>query len=365
MQSNSKSLDLLGYVRFVLALAVTAFHLWTPAFPDAGRHSVAGFFCLSGFLMTLIANEVYRDRPAAFIGNRVLRLYPTYLVCLAMVYAICSLFPVPPQSPPVYIPMPTQGSDWFKQLSLVSSANFAVGPMGGRVLTTAWSLEIEVIFYAVIGLCTYRSLFLTTLGFIVSLTVALLGLFHVVPVQFYWSVLGTGFFFFGGSLAYFAGKQLRLGRAAWPVVASAGGVFCLATFALPFTSALEDYGGVRPHLYLLISGGAMVVLLTALSTIRGPVVSMPGAAFLGKMSYPIFLLHKGIAVPVVEFNGVGNPFATFAISLPFTLAISALVVCAVETPVERLRQRLRRGRMLSVCVDSDSPSSAPLTQHAA
>ena len=352
MSTTPRSLDALGYVRFMLALAVAAFHLWTPAFPDAGRHSVAGFFCISGFLVTLIANKAYKDRPAAFIGNRILRLYPTYLVCLAIAYVICRIFPVPPLSPPVTIPMPVVLSDWFKQFSLISSLNFAMGPMGGRILTTAWSLEVEIVFYAVIGLCTYRSVFLTVLGFVTSLTVALLGLYQVVPVQFYWSAMGTGFFFFGGSLAYFAGQKLELGRAAWPLSALALLVFCSSTFGLPWTSELADYATARPHLYLLISGGAMVALLAALSSIKEPVMHMPGAAFLGRMAYPIFLLHKCIAVPVVEQIGVSNPFAIFALSMPFTLAASALVIYAVELPLETLRQRVRAGRKSSPATDA-------------
>jgi peptidoglycan/LPS O-acetylase OafA/YrhL len=341
MHKNADSLKLLGYVRFLLALSVAAFHLWTPVFPDAGRHSVVGFFCISGFLVTMIANQVYFDRPGAFLSNRILRLYPTYLACLAIAYGICIFYPETIQHPPVTIPMPSGVLGWLKQFSLVSNLNFAVGPVGGRILTQTWSLEVEIAFYAIIGLCTYRSVLLTAVGFVISLTVALLGLYQVLPVQFYWSAMGTGFMFFGGSLAYFAGQKLNLGRAAWPLVTISAIVFLTAVYGLPYTVTLADYATPRPHLYLLVSAASMSVLLAALSSIKETGFRMPGAVFLGRLAYPVFLLHKCVAVPFVAWLGDSERFAIFALSTPVTIALSLLVILAIETPIERARRWVR------------------------
>ena len=58
MARAKDGLAYLGFFRLTLAITVAAYHLWTAMFPDAGRNAVAGFFCISGFLITKIANEI-------------------------------------------------------------------------------------------------------------------------------------------------------------------------------------------------------------------------------------------------------------------------------------------------------------------
>src|SRR5438067_9448137 len=69
-----------GYLRFVLASLVVANHVWLPTANRVGLHAVAGFFVISGYLMTMVINEVYTDLSgfARYLANRFLRIFPLY-----------------------------------------------------------------------------------------------------------------------------------------------------------------------------------------------------------------------------------------------------------------------------------------------
>lgn len=81
----------LNLLRLVMASGVIWFHAYpltqTPI-PDIRLHRwleegwVDGFFVLSGYLV--VGSWLRRPRPGAYLRNRLLRLYPAFLVCLAL-----------------------------------------------------------------------------------------------------------------------------------------------------------------------------------------------------------------------------------------------------------------------------------------
>src|SRR5690348_586439 len=73
-------------IRYVLALIVADTHLWPIGFGWAGWQAVFAFYALSGYLMTRVLHQRYGFGPvgtASFLANRVLRLWPAYLVVVA------------------------------------------------------------------------------------------------------------------------------------------------------------------------------------------------------------------------------------------------------------------------------------------
>ena len=81
----------LNFLRLVFALAVIVSHTWPVggygsdpeiAGLDLGTWAVAGFFAISGYL---IANSRLHLSIDMFLIRRVLRIYPGYLVCLAVI----------------------------------------------------------------------------------------------------------------------------------------------------------------------------------------------------------------------------------------------------------------------------------------
>lgn len=308
-------------------------------FPDAGRHAVMGFFAISGFLITKISNEVYRDRPGAFLLNRALRIYPTYWMCLILTLAVAVAFPGTVEKQAwLAMPWPQTASGWF--------TNLFVFDMGSnvRTITQTWSLYIELILYLVIGLATFRSLALTLLGFTISLGWALYGMFHMTWYPFYFYPMGTAFVFFSGSLAYFASKRFIVPT---PLVIGCFAAYAIAMFGLPNLMRVEQYAGPVPHLFLFISVTSMAVILTAAPTMPKVSPRLEAASrWIGEFSYPVFLLHLTCAVPIVAMFGPNRPLAFFG-SLAICAVLSYFIIQA-ERSIDKLRNTIRANKPLQI-----------------
>jgi peptidoglycan/LPS O-acetylase OafA/YrhL len=67
----------------------------------------------------------------------------------------------------------------------------------------------------------------------------------------------------------------------------------------------------------------------------------PFGAIAGAVSYPLFLSHYSVGAVVAGLTGLGVGWPMFFAALPPTLALSWLLVVAVERPVQRFRSSLR------------------------
>ena len=93
MTNNSQSqYRFLGTFRFTLALAVAISHFQESLIPDGvdvhqkilARTAVFLFFVLSGYVLAEAMNLFYLGRITQFIINRSLRIFPPFLVALAI-----------------------------------------------------------------------------------------------------------------------------------------------------------------------------------------------------------------------------------------------------------------------------------------
>lgn len=87
----------MGFYRFILAVIVVMFHFG--GFSSlAGRSAVFGFYCISGYLMTLVIDKVYSKMEygvLAFYVNRALRIYPLYLFYMICTFLAIRLYGIP------------------------------------------------------------------------------------------------------------------------------------------------------------------------------------------------------------------------------------------------------------------------------
>ena len=143
---------MLGLFRYLLAMMVVLSHLWPWTAWWQGTYAVFGFYVISGYLMTLVLNGSYSGRGGwkRYGLNRLLRIFPPYLfvllLSLVLVFLAPGLATVPVAMELTFgqvVRSPDTLGDWFANLTLVlpwSNGNLAV--------SQAWSLRIELVFYA-------------------------------------------------------------------------------------------------------------------------------------------------------------------------------------------------------------------------
>jgi peptidoglycan/LPS O-acetylase OafA/YrhL len=152
----------MGTLRFILALSVAFSHVGLPFGFLTSEIAVQSFFVISGFYMALVLHEKYRSGSYfLFISNRLLRLFPAYLVLLILSLAVADKWKSILALDPI-------GSAYFivTQLVIVGQETyfFLIVKDGGLAFTLhpagvpnllytfapipqAWTLALEIYFY--------------------------------------------------------------------------------------------------------------------------------------------------------------------------------------------------------------------------
>jgi peptidoglycan/LPS O-acetylase OafA/YrhL len=304
-----------------------------------GHTAVAGFMVLSGFIFVQ-GTAGHEVRYGAFLRNRLLRIYPMYL--LVAVFALSA----------------TQGSFSLSRLVLLvlPLANYTV-PVG--VLSAmAWTVGVEFQFYLVFPLLL-RLTEAEGEGWLIRaiLLALLLRLFAVLAgadAQWmsYWTIAGRIDQFLLGMLA-----GLRFARrppgGGWPPLVIAG----TALWALLYLFHLA--GGWPLHVWWKAVwpdaealGWAGVILSWQGIAGRLPAPVARGLEGIGRISFSIYLLHFAVIWTLGAHGWLLRPFAsagadalltTALLALPLVLGLSAFTYATVERPFMALRRRYVAG----------------------
>lgn len=329
-------------LRFFLAFNVVFFHLWNAAAPGAGPVAVLGFFFISGFLITQIVQEVYAAprRPWAFLLNRILRIYPQYLsaLCLGLVAIYC--YPDVASHINGYLRIPVGAGEWVPQLAI-----FGLYESDVRILPATWSLGTELYFYLLIGLVTARSRNSSIALCLVSLPVGVLCALKILPFDFYGHPIGNGFVFALGSVAYFYRNSVQIRTQIFMLSCAA---YLAHIYAIP---ALEHVDVDNANLAGSVLPFALILLYLFQHEMRQPSAAQI-ANVLGKIAYPMFLLHWAICVIISAwvFHGSasydmrtqreGGEY--FLVMLFVLLLCSLLFYGFIDQPIEKYRKIIRR-----------------------
>ena len=357
--------DPVGFIRLLLALAVFNSHY--PLMEDwsivDGHEAVLTFFAISGFYMALILDTAYAS-PRAFYRARMASLYPQYLFALGLAITLLLTLGVHPYTTSAkflaFLSHPGslllslwswltlfgqelffclgQGTDGV--LHFVGSTREAIWRQ--MPLVQAWSLSLEVAFYALAPLLVRlrsRTLFLLAAA---SLALKI--------YLFFGPLYGTGFtirffpaefwLFASGILAYRV--HVRLDDESSPL-----DWFLLIVLVGLVLTADDVVEEAEPFFLPLAALAAMPFVFRAFRR-------LPLDRLAGKISYPFYLLHF---TAIALFEKFLEEPAGWIILL-FTLAGAILSHLFFSQGMKHLRRILRLRPSLSL-TPVPVPAAAP------
>lgn len=350
-----------GAYRLFLALLVFTQHALEPIAPawlaaaltpfEVGTVAVLMFFTLSGFIVTEAAVEFYGGRPGAFFLNRMLRIYPSYLVALAITIVIA--FAMDFAGLHDILRKHVISDPKFSPTEIIANA-LAILPGGKTILNSAgamplidvaWALRVELMFYFV--------MFLTLLGAQWSATaakywLAAAGLLALLA----WTATHepgqaglyefAPFFVAGAALYVVQRSRTREGRVVALLLAIAGS---LASFAYVFDRPVVTIAGIydRSLVGQLILFAVLFAIWLVLA-FRIDHGERPGLVaadrFLGELTYPLYLLHT-MASLIVDALVPAPGTGAYLLALAASLASAVIATATYEAGIGRLRARVR------------------------
>jgi len=338
------------------ALFVAIFHTWqwsNPVFNDTlswlpfiarGDKAVPIFVTLSGLLIhRSLARVQAIDSLRTYISRRFLRLFPVYFA--TVVVSLVFLGPFQINLPKI-------------QYALIETFMLRSFGFPGFINPQAWSLYVEVLFYATAPIFVVASYKRPVLWALLALAVFSLG-DAVGPRE-----LGLWKYFLFGCIASQAIARITLGQVSAAVMVVAG----LAIIAYDISGGHDwiaksimrlSGGGVvirggHPAYTLTLGLGVVMVTVGAVqSSLFCRLLEVTPLRALGSISYSLFMWHSFMIVInfPITFNGLGAPVTIaplppamptwylLAVVVPALLMVSSISYLLLERPFLLMRRR--------------------------
>lgn len=309
----------MGALRLFLALSVVAGHTQSTVFGYHGIgawYAVNFFFIISGFYMSMVLNEKYRDvNPILFYKSRVLRLFPVYyvgiLISLVVSFDMIANFWASLSGNMKFFFVFQNLFVFGQDLSYLVTAT----PVGFSINPPAWSLAVELGFYFVAPYIVKepKRLFLFILfGSVYLMAITRLdfpidaaGIFASTQLyHFNYYFYPSSFVFFGcGALTYHLSKgNLNVSYL----------TMLLLVFLLSFTKTEMPFW----HLFFVCLAIPPLFKITSNNRVD---------RIIGELSYPAYILHFPILRLLMPFTKTHPQYFDF-----LTLGSSvAIIACAL------------------------------------
>lgn len=350
----------MGLFRVLLAISVVMSHFINRNAPFyqgfGGTNSVEIFFLISGFYIALILDKTYKSKRLFYV-NRILRLYPIYFIVCLLTLALSlfrrgfaeNLFDYSPFVLMIstFSNLTLIGTDWLMFFDTSNGGiHFTSSVLTGDRMRDllwigpAWSLGIEITFYALAPmLCKLRSRLLLP-AIVVLVTIRIL--FNQSGLNFAESPFDSRFFPF--ELPYFlvgiilyrlkrdskSDLKIKL-KHLYPSL-----IICYVAF-----------GFVQQNLNLS-RNASMTILITIASAI---VLFSEHSEFdrkFGELSYPIYISHVlvsqayGFTITgfTKKFSVLENNHVSVLLQV-LAVLIASFVLLQLADPIEKLRDKNR------------------------
>ena len=312
-----------------------------------GGLAVLVFFSLSGFVITEAADCVYRDRAAAFLANRLLRIMPHFVLAVALAMLAHETF------------LLAEGTRlWRSQPSFPADIGFAPRnillnfagalPLANKLidynfLDIAWAVRVEMAFYFAIFLALLLGrtrLGTHGFGWILACMLVLVAPMFVLAVTRSDNALAYAPYFVFGSALYFA-----ISRCRWGLLMTMLSIPAMVWQYL-VTSITVPLLGAPPVSFWanLAILAALMAMLTTLSVIHISKLRRTDQV-LGSFTYPLYLYHEVVLVFVLTCTA-GYSYGVFAGAMAASMIVACLMTGAVNSLVNRYRDRVR-GRQVT------------------
>jgi len=268
--------------------------------------------------------------------NRFLRIYPTYWAIALFSLINIMLFPSIADHLNTALNLPTRDIDAVAQITIVGLHKF-VYLNQTRFVPPAWSLNIELMYYAAIALLLGRSVYISGIWWIASLALAAKCLWTGDTHTAYFTTWGP-------SICFSTGAMLSHFRNRTPKILNSGLAKSMTIALIIMAGFLHDAVptlGILPILYSVIPITSMAILSCQHNWKNRYVVYTD--RFLADLSYPMFLLHWPVAVLIagIGLSGANPSLRLLAISIPVTIAASVVINRVVEEPIRAARSVVR------------------------
>lgn len=334
--NRSKRLVELDALRGIAAMLVVMFHVTTrydslfghttpPVLSVPwGHYGVNLFFMISGFVIFMTLHNV--KRPLDFIVSRFSRLFPAFWVAVFLTFSLTHLLDLPGKAVDI--------ATALKNLIMIHGM-FKIPDVDG----VYWTLEIEIIFYAMAFLL-YMVSWMGRVHLVLLVLIALRLIYFIAPR------------YFGLELSWMFSHLLILPYIAW----FACGIVVHRFVTFPTEAPKRDWLVIIAAIGQLavVEGGAIGILAIALSfvlwaasTNKLPILGNPILAWLGAISYTLYLLHENIGWGVMyqlERLGLATNLSILA-AIAVVLTLATTLTWTVERPAMTWLRGMYRRRV--------------------
>ncbi|KRR27867.1 hypothetical protein CQ14_08485 [Bradyrhizobium lablabi] len=349
--SDDRYFPAIDGLRAIAVLMVLVFHFDLLELSQGGFTGVDVFFVISGFLITsIISRQINADSFSlgSFYLNRIRRLAPALLATLLIVF-LAGLVCLYPSNLIELSKQAIVAQTYVANIYYWRTVNYFGLDSSSAFLLHTWSLAVEEQFYLIYPLfliLIYRYarrhiwqiiLAIFFLSFFLNVLFVQLkpeATFYLLPTRAWELLLGA---LIVGLRARFTLRPLA------SQIAGVIGIGLIAWSLLGYQKAFYFPG----YFALLPTIGAALVILasTGQTTYFSSCMSNAAAAYIGKISYPLYLVHWPVHIFAARLmaESYNKPAKWFAFAL--SLAIASAIFHMVEEPV-RTSRILRSARSL-------------------
>ncbi len=348
-------------LRALAILPVLLFHYHVPPF-RGGFVGVDVFFVISGYLITQLIEAERREGRfsfAYFYERRMRRIFPALVAMLAAVTiaAVFILFPVD---------LVRYADSLFA--TAFFSSNFEFWREAGyfdviaeeKPLLHLWSIAVEEQFYlffpAVLMLLGTRRRLLVAIGmiFVLSFSFSIWSVSKAPSAAFYLLPGRAWELMLGALLAFDAVPAVRV---RWlRELLAAGGIVLIAIAVFSYSNDTPFPGATA---LLPCLGAGLVIYVASLgATAAGALLGLGPIAFVGRISYSLYLWHWPLYVfaRYLDFRDPQPAEIVFLVALSFALAIFSWIY--VEQPFRKSTGRMSRPYLFAGGVGAMGSSAA-------